>query len=273
MYEGICYTRQSTHKKGMMKKMKKYGVLTIVFFMLIAVLMACSNNEGTEESTGEVSTSDDTTSEDTEIAEPNLENIPEVVAEVNGQEISKANFETNYRSQYQQAALQAQMSGEEIDQEALKQQVADSMIGQELLIQEANAAGVEASEAEVDDTIQALVEQNQFESEEALIAALEEQGTEESEFMDQVETQVKLDQFITSQSGDLEANEEEMEELYNQLVEQQEQLGESEEESSIPSYEEAKSTLEQQIISQKKSEVVQSLINDLRESADVTNNL
>ncbi|MDS8765667.1 SurA N-terminal domain-containing protein, partial [Streptococcus pneumoniae] len=84
-----------------------------------------------------------------EMPEPDLEGIPEVVAEVNGEEVSKEEFETAYTGQFQQAAMQAQMSGQEIDQNQLKTQLAESMVGQKLLVQEAENQELTASDEEV----------------------------------------------------------------------------------------------------------------------------
>lgn len=253
---------------------------------MFTILAACSNDDegaadDNNEESGESNTEEQAEGgaeggEMPEMPEPDLEGVPDTVAEVNGEEISKDEFETAYTSQFQQMAMQMQMTGEELDQDQLKQQVAESLIGQELLVQEANNEGIEASEDEVNSTIDGLIEQNNFESREDLIAALEEQGTGEEEFMQQVESQVQLDTLINNESGDLEASEEEMQELYDQLVAQQEQQGQQSEsgaEQEIPSFEEAQPNLEQQVINQKRAEVVQGLISELRENAEVSTNL
>ncbi|WP_066187302.1 SurA N-terminal domain-containing protein [Gracilibacillus timonensis] len=267
--------------------MNKKTIWSIAFLFMFTILAACSNDDDGASDDNSEEAGDSNTEEQAEggaegggempeMPEPDLEGVPDTVAEVNGEEISKDEFETAYTSQFQQMAMQMQMTGEELDQDQLKQQVAESLIGQELLVQEANNEGIEASEDEVNSTIDGLIEQNNFESREDLIAALEEQGTGEEEFMQQVESQVQLDTLINNESGDLEASEEEMQELYDQLVAQQEQQGqqsESGEEQSIPSFEEAQPNLEQQVINQKRAEVVQGLISELRENAEVSTNL
>src|SRR5918994_1689378 len=52
-------------------------------------------------------------------AEPDLEGIPDVVAEVNGEEVTKEEFTPIYEAAFQQAAMQAQMSGEAPAEELL----------------------------------------------------------------------------------------------------------------------------------------------------------
>ncbi|WP_204497495.1 SurA N-terminal domain-containing protein [Aquibacillus albus] len=208
--------------------------------------------------------------EQPKMPEPDLEGIPDVVAVVNGEEISKEEFQTVYEGQFQRAAMQSQMSGQEVNQDQLKQQIAESMIGQELLIQEANNSGFEASQEDIDETLNGLVEQNGLESKDEFMAALEEQGMDEAEVMSQLEIQVKLDQLIASESGDIEPTEEELEEAYEQVKAQQEQMGGD---SEVPSFEEVKPNLKQQLKSQKEAQVIQTLVEELRQNADVTVNL
>ncbi|WP_440896672.1 SurA N-terminal domain-containing protein [Amphibacillus sp. Q70] len=248
--------------------MYKKSLLSIAFLLMFSILAACSN-DGAEEENAEPNP--DEVPEQAEMPEPDLEGIPDIVAEVNEEEIAKDEFETNYMAQFQQAALQMQMSGQELDQDQLKQQVVEGMIGQELLTQEANNEGIEASEEEINSIIDDLIEQNGFESEEDLFAVLEEQGTDQEDFMQQVETQAKVDSLIISESSEtLEASEEEIQQLYDQMVEQQEQLNQGGEEQDIPELEEVREGLEDQIIMQKESEVAQELVNRLRENAEIS---
>lgn len=207
--------------------------------------------------------------EQPQMPEPDLEGIPEIVAEVNGKEIPKEEFEMAYSSQFQQAAMQSQMSGQEVDQTELKKQLAESMVGQELLIQEADNRKLTASQEKVDQTLDELVAQNGLESKEQLMTALEEQGVAEDEVMSQLETQVKVDQLIAEESGNAKATDEELKALYEQVKTQQEQSGGEE----LPAFEELKPDLEAQVKMQKEGQAAQALVAKLRESADVTINL
>src|SRR5699024_11286847 len=94
--------------------------------------------------------------EQAEAPEPDLEGIPDVVAEVNGTEIDKASFEEAYQAQFQQAAMMSQMSGEELNQDDLKKQVADGLVNQELLIQEADNRELGANDDEKNEMITEL---------------------------------------------------------------------------------------------------------------------
>ncbi|WP_020006935.1 SurA N-terminal domain-containing protein [Salinicoccus albus] len=208
--------------------------------------------------------------EQAQMPEPDLEGVPDVVAEVNGEEVTKEEFEQTYTGQFQQVAMQQQMSGEEVDQDQLKQQVAEGMVDQELLIQESNNRDISAPEEDVNAAIDQMVEQNGMESQDDFFAALEEQGMSEDEAMSQLETQVKVDQLIAEEAGDIEPTEEELQEAYDQAKEQQEQMGGDQE---MPSFEEMKPDLEEQVKSQKESEAAQTLASELRDNSDVTVNV
>lgn len=242
----------------------------------LLVLSACggadesAENENAQPETQEQAPSGEENAAQPEMPEPDLEGIPEVVAQVNGEEVSKEDFEAAYTGQFQQAAMQAQMSGQEIDQEQLKNQLAESMVGQKLLIQEAENQKLAASDEEVNQTLEQLAQQNGLETTDEFLKALDEQGMKEEEVRSQVATQVKVDQLIAESAGDTTPSEEEVEAAYEQIKEQQEQMGSEEE---LPAFEELKPDLEEQVKTQKENEATQTLVAELREKADVTINL
>lgn len=254
--------------------MKKW-LSTLSIMTLIFVLGACNNDSESEEDTqnAEAPQEEDAAAENGEEAmempEPDLEGIPEVVAEVNGEEITQEDFTQTYESQFQQTAMQQQMmgGGEEINQDELKQQVADMLVNQELLAQEAENRDFTAGEDEVNEMVDQMLEQNGMENRDELFAALDEQGLPEDEVMNLLETQIKVDQLIEDESGEIEPTDEELQEMYDQMQEQQ---GQTEGEEEPPSFEELKPQLEQQFVMQKQGEVTQALIEQLKEDADTT---
>ncbi|MEC5423529.1 SurA N-terminal domain-containing protein [Virgibacillus sp. C22-A2] len=253
--------------------LNKKWIISLLFAALVLTLAACGNDDESAEDNNDEAEEAAPGTEQPEMPEPDLEGIPEVVAEVNGEEITREEFETTYQGQFQQASLQAMMSGQEIDQDQLKGQIAEGLVGQRLLIQEADNSGIEASEEEIDEILDQLVEQNGMESRDEFLAALEEQqGMSEEEVRSELELQVKVDQLIARESGDIEPTDEEMEELYEEFAAQQEEhaAGEDGEETDVPSFEEMKPDLEAQVKRQKEAEASQLLVEKLREDADVT---
>ncbi|WP_166355674.1 SurA N-terminal domain-containing protein [Phytoactinopolyspora limicola] len=206
-----------------------------------------------------------------EVPEPDLDGIPDVVAVVNGEEILRDEFVTNYESRYQQLAMQAQMSGEPVDQDQLKDQTAQSMVDTELLVQEADGRGLTVSDSDIDETLDGLAVQNGMESADDFLAALAEQGVSEDEVFSQLEVQVKVDHLLLDEAGDIEPTEEELMELYEEAEAQQEEMGDAG--SELPPFDEVRPQLEEQARAEAENETVQSLINDLREGAEITVNL
>jgi len=253
--------------------MKKKWLLSLTLLLLVFVMVACGDDDDSAEGNNEEA-GEGNDAEQMEMPEPDLEDIPDIVAEVNGDEISKDEFETTYEPQFQQAAIQAQMSGQEVDEDDLKAQIVEALIGQKLIIQEANNSGYEASEDEVNKMLDDLTEQNGLESQDDFFAALEEQGMAKDEVTSQIETQVKVDKLIASETGDVDPTKEELQEIYDEYTAQMEQMGgDDEEEVDIPSFEEMESDLIAQVKAEKESETYQTLVEELQADADITNHL
>ncbi|ALX49205.1 SurA N-terminal domain-containing protein [Lentibacillus amyloliquefaciens] len=257
--------------------MKKL-VMLMMTLALAVVMAACngdSEDNNNEEGSGE-GQSEQASQQQQQMPEPDLEGIPDVVAEVNGEEISGEEFKTTYEGQFQQMAMQSQMSGQELNQDELKQQTAEGMVSSELLIQEAGNRNFEASDKEVDEKLTELAQQSGMESKDKFISALEEQGMKQEDINSQVKTQVKVDKLIADESGDTKPSEEELQQAYDQFKSQREQMSqgsEGGEQAEIPSFDEMKSDLESQVKKQKEAEAAQTIIDKLREDADVTINL
>src|SRR5699024_6269935 len=159
----------------------------------ILLLSACGDDKE-EEATED--------GEEMELPEPSVDDVPDVVAEVNGEEILKDEFVDTYTSLFMNEAMQAQLSGAEVDEEELKLNVVEGMIGNELLTQKAEEKGYEAEDEDVDEILDNLVEQNGLETTEDLFSALEEQGLDEEEVRTQLSMQVKIDKLIAEETGD-----------------------------------------------------------------------
>lgn len=213
--------------------------------------------------------------ESPEMPEADVSDIPDVVADVEGEEISGDEFTAIYEGQFQQMAMQAQMTGEEPDQDELKSQTLDSMVGNELMIQDAVDSGHEASKDEVDELLKNAAEQGGLESVDDLVASAEEQGQSEDQLRQDAHDQVLLEKVIDDLDVD-EPSEDELRDLYDQSAAQQQGGGEGGgdegsggEESEMPSFEDARPQLEEQATQQAEQEALAQHAEDLREDADV----
>ncbi|WP_310527535.1 SurA N-terminal domain-containing protein [Nocardioides sp.] len=247
-------------------------VLGLTLAAALLALAACGG--GDDDSSAAAASSEEPTSQDSAggtQAEPDLEGIPDVVAEVNGEEVTKDEFVVLYEAQFQQAAMQAQSGGEQPDEDALKAQTADNLVSTTLLTQEAEARGIAVTEQDVDDELAALAKQNQLGSPEELIAALEKQGATEEEARAQLETQIVIEQLVADEAGDIEPSEQDLRKIYEQAKMQQAQAGKQGQ--AIPPYAKVRPQIVEQAKSDQLAQVTQALVDDLRQDADITVNL
>ncbi|PXA75976.1 SurA N-terminal domain-containing protein [Auritidibacter sp. NML100628] len=258
-------------------------ILSSIALIAMLSLSACSADEENADGAPEASAS---AGDQGALPEPNLDDVPDVVATINDTEITKEEFATNYESQYQQMAYQAQMSGSDVDEDQLKQESLEIMIGNELLLQEAEDQDIEVTEDDVDEFLDDFAKQQGLESQDELIAQFEEQGMDEEQLREDSKKQVAMDQLIETLDVD-EPSEEELKDLYDDQMEQQKQLmeaqasadpsaqaedGSSESasgEDQLPSFAESKDDLEEQVKLQNENEAITELVEDLREDADI----
>src|SRR5690625_5977744 len=94
--------------------MKKKWILMIFSILIIVALAACNDKDNEKGSPNE------NTNE--EVPEADLEGIPNVVIEINGEEVTKDEFSNMYEQQIQQQFMQSKNKGKDnnyIDQEQL----------------------------------------------------------------------------------------------------------------------------------------------------------
>ena len=245
-------------------------VLGLTMAAAMIALTACGGGDDSSAAGGDAS---EATSQ--EASAPELEGIPDVVAEVNGEEVTKDEFAPIYQAQLEQATTQAeQMGGEAPDEAALQKQTADNLVDTELLTQEAESRGITVSEEDVDEELASIAEQNQLGSTEELLAALEQQGTTEDQARAQLETQVMVEQLVTDEAGPAETTDKELRALYRQAKQQQAQMGQQGgQQQEIPPYADVKPQLEEQAEADRVSTVAGTLVEELRKDADITINL
>ncbi|MFB4164200.1 SurA N-terminal domain-containing protein [Alteribacillus sp. JSM 102045] len=262
--------------------MSKKWILSIALAVSVSVTAACGDEEaqegqegqegeGQQQEEGQEGEAHEETPEKPEMPDPDLEDIPDVVAEVNGEEISKDEFESVYVSTLNTYAMQGMNIEEQDDdgemEKQIQEQTVEQLIGQELLIQEADKRELTASDEEVEEELTSLKEQ--FGSDEEFKQALESENLSEEELQSDIEKQVKVEKLVEDEAGNIEVSEDELKEMYEQMS--QAQGGEDGEEG--PSFEEMKPQLEEQMKQQKEGEEIQKLVEELRESGDVTVNI
>jgi peptidyl-prolyl cis-trans isomerase SurA len=257
-----------------MNVLRKNWLLGLFLVIVLAGVSACGGGEPEgADAPSEAASSAPAGEEDAQAgAESDLGDIPEVVAEVNGEEISRSEFEQAYQAQLQQAMAQSQ--GQAPDQEQLKKQVADNLVSTELLVQEAEKRDITVSDRDVDKTVQELAAQNGLQSADQFFSAMEQQGMDRDTVDDQIRTQVAIERLIEDEAGVVRASDKEVRALYDQLVAQQEQAGQQGgQQQELPPLKQVRPQLVEQVTSQKESQVAERLLGDLREQGEVVINL
>lgn len=246
---------------------------------------ACGSDTGSDGESTTASAGDDAAATsgagdqgDQAAATADVSDLPEVVAEVNGEPISRDDFASAYEGQYQQASMQAQMGGEPVDQEALRQQVLDGMIGNALLSQEVEKQGLEVTDEEIDSSLEEYAQGNGMETPDFL-AALEQQGMTEEDVRAEIETQVGTEKLLDQEAPVEEPTDEELRALYDEYAAQ---MGGGEDGAAatedpngggLPPFEEVKDQLAEQVKQEKQGEAANAYVEKLKESAEITTNI
>ena len=256
-----------------MRTTRTRTVLGALAATALLTLSACgggdSDSASTDQDTSASASPSDSSSPDASGgAEPDLDSIPDVVAEVNGEEVTKDEFVPIYESTFQQAAAQAQAGGEAPDEDALKKQTVDDLVSTELLSQEADARGIEVSDEDIDAELASLAEQNQLGSADELLAAVEKQGVTEEQARSQVETQLMVEALVVDEDGAIKPTDKELRAVYAQAKAQQAQSGQTGQ--KIPPFAEVRDQLEQQATQQQVGQVAGTLVKELRKDAKIT---
>ena len=251
--------------------MRTHRTRTSLGALAVATLLTLSACGGDGDGSSDADPASSTSSSSPSAAsdDADLEGIPEVVAEVNGEEVTRDEFAPIYQAQLAQATAQAQSGGQAPDEEALKKQTVDDLVDTELLAQEADARGIEVSDDDVDAELTTLAEQNGMKSGSDLLDAIAKQGMDEETARDQVETQVMVERLVADENGPIEPTDKELRALYARAVRQAKATGSGQ----VPPFAQVKDQLVQQAKTQEIGSVAGALVKRLRKDADITVNL
>jgi len=240
---------------------------------------ACGSDTGSDGESTTASAGDDAAATsgagdqgDQAAATADVSDLPEVVAEINGEPISREDFSTAYESQYQQAAMQEQMGGGPVDEEALRQQVLDGMIGNVLLTQEVEKQGLEVTDEDIDTLLAEYASGNGMEPQDFL-DALAEQGMDEEFVRTELEKQVGTEKLLDQEAPVEEPTDEELKALYDEYAAQMGGATGEDGESGLPPFEEVKDQLKEQVKQEKQAEAANAYVDKLREAADIKTNI
>lgn len=202
---------------------------------------------------------------------PNTKDIPKVVAEVNGEKILKDDFVPLFETQYQQMQMQAQQSGQPVDEKGLKKQTVENLVSTEVLVQEADKRKIDVSDKDIDKGLNESAKSGQM-SEKDFLKAMKDQGMDEENVRSELANQLKIEGLVEDEYGEFEVTGEEIGQAYEQAKSQQEQMAQQggQGQQEMPPIEDMRPQLKEQVKQQKSQEATQKFAKKLRKQADVT---
>lgn len=224
-------------------------------FLLLLTLGACSDNE----EAAEPETTEEAAAE-TAPAESSKE-LPaqeDVVVIVDGEEILGNVYNSVARQLETTLASQGHATSEETD-EMVKEQALSVLVGNKVILNDAEEQGYEADEETVKERLEDL--KGQFESEEAMDKALEQTGFSLEDMEVQLREQLVYEEYVAEEIKPAEVTSEEVQEAYDGFVETSEE--------EVPSLEEMEPNIRQSLEQEKTQDAVFTRIEELKKSAEV----
>jgi len=188
-------------------------------------------------------------------------NQANVIATVNGEEITQEELDKSVEQTETLAQLQGIDTSDPIAREELQDQALTIIINTKLLIQAAKDSGIEVSDEQIDEQYGAI--ETQLGGEEALAGQMEQAGLTLEDLREDIAEQIMVDEFIRNNTNmeNIEVTQEEIAEVYNQLVEQGQEM---------PPLDTVGASIAAQIEAQKQQTAITELVDRLRAEADIT---
>ncbi|MBD1382852.1 SurA N-terminal domain-containing protein [Metabacillus arenae] len=249
----------------------KKTMYILITGLLAVVLTACGSNEESKNSNKEAKT--ETTQNEQQKQEEQMKEMQKkleaqkvednkTVAVVNDKEI----LGSDYNALLSSSQMQFQQMGQDpTSKEAAKQvkeQTIDSLVGQTLLLQEADKKGYKASEDEVKKQLDET--KKNFKSDKEFKDAMKKAGLDMNKLETQIADNIKYTQYVEKEIPVDEVTDEEIQTYYDQVSKQGESSGQK-----PPKLEEIKPQIKQQLEQQKKQEKLTKQVEELKKGAKI----
>lgn len=227
--------------------MRKF--LLFVAILGLTFLIACGGSEETEEKTTEEQTF--------EITAEELVDQEDIVMYLNGEPVTGE----RYNLVYLQMKVQLFQLGQDVSDLAdIKEKALDALTEQELLQQDADAKGIEVLEEDVEEELSLI----KSESGETFEQYLEQYHFDEDSYKTMLAFAMLYEKYVEEQFPNIEVSDEEVEEAYEEL---------KKDHDDIAALDEIKESLRTGLAKQKESEKMQERIDTLKEAADIETNI
>lgn len=178
------------------------------------------------------------------------------VAVVNGQEISRQDYNFIKNQIKERASLQ----GQELSEEDLEQQSLDQLVAQKLMYQEAKEKGFDVSQEEIDTQYQNVV--SRAGGEEALQEVFSDLDLSEEYIREDIRKQLIIQKYVNSQTEgeDFSVTQQEVTDFYDQFSAGNE---------NAPALKDIESQIRTGLEQQKQGELISEIVSQLRENAEI----
>jgi hypothetical protein len=251
-----------------MKKM----MFTLITGLMAVVLAACGGNEESKEAKND----DKVKTAETDQQKEQIKQMEEMQKKLEAQQIDEkktvaiVNDKEILGSDYNSALASTQGQMQQMGQdptskeaaEQVKKQTIDSLVGQTLLLQEADKKSYKALEADINKQLDEI--KKQFKTEKEFEAALKKSGMDMKTLETQIADDIKLKQYVEKEVPAGEITDEEIQKTYNQYAEQGKSTGQE-----VPKLEEVKPQIEQSLQQQKQQEKLVQLVEELKKNAKI----
>ncbi|HZH59888.1 MAG TPA: SurA N-terminal domain-containing protein [Metabacillus sp.] len=251
-----------------MKKM----MFTLITGLMAVVLAACGGNEESKEAKNDDKAKTAETDQQKEQQklmkemqkklESQQVDEKKTVAIVNDKEILGSDYNSVLATIQGQMQQMGQDPTSKEAAEQVKNQTIDSLVGQTLLLQEADKKGYKASEADINKQLDET--KKQFKTEKEFEAALKKSGMDMKTLETQIADDIKFKQYVEKELPAGEITDEEIQKTYDQYAEQGKSTGQE-----VPKLEEVKPQIEQSLQQQKQQEKLAQQVEELKENAKI----
>ena len=235
----------------------RYWLLGICISVLVGATVACGGSSQSP-------TSDETQSPTEPSGEPTAEsssgNGQDAIAVVNGEEIGKDELDTQLDQLRTSYESQDRPFPEGAELAELERLVVGQLVQESLVLQEAEARDITATDEEVQSRYEETAAS--FADEEEFNQALEAEGLSQSDLERLISNNLRIEKLFSSVIDDADvgpATEEELRELYELASQQQE----------LPPFEEVRAQLEAELMSQRQNGIIESFIEGLEAESNI----
>ncbi|HSP60792.1 MAG TPA: SurA N-terminal domain-containing protein [Ornithinimicrobium sp.] len=256
------------------------GGLALVVALALTACSGTQDQEGPDDAAvtsgadAATTTAEDGTAADGADATVDPDSLPDPVAEVNGEEITREDFLQVYEQQLEASQQQAQAGGAPVDEAVLRDGVLASLVSSALLTQEGERLGLDADEEEIDAELESLAGQNGLGSGDELVAALGEQGLDEDQVREEVSRLLLVEEIIDEQGQVEPPTDEELRAYYDELTGGADSAtATGDPESGVPAFDDVKGQLAEQLTQERENEALTTILEDLEQDAEITRHL